>query len=1107
MSNARKNPAFVLLFLAATFFLLPTFGCKVKDEHPGYKRVQSERHPTVYLTAADIVRGRRNAARYPWAKAIAGQIIGVANEWAAKDDAWILAQVPAKGACFAYGFTGCPICGASWGIWDKARASFDNPGHVTCDNGHILPDAAHPDPGTGWVGPDGRIHYFVGSYNAWVIEKLTLAAAENLAYAYSLTGDDRYAAKAALILDAVAAIYPSCDKGSWDYPSTPPSGRLDRPWYQVSRVLVRFIDHYDQIYNSPSLDTPSSAPGLTKRQNIETNMLRNAAAYCFEQSQAGGLNNGEADYVRGALAAGILLDIPEYISWAVDGPYGIYSLLENNISRDGQYYESSPLYSDHARNLYVTYAEPLLNCRREPYPDGLDLYAHPKMRAVMSLLNLSIVGAGHLPAYGDTMPDLARIEPQPKPGNASDLMAAERLYERSPDGPEKAEAAALRFYLAAGPLSGAPGEPGDPKWLLFHQTEPATQVPPLAAGLARRISGTHFLGQEGLGMLRAGAGGETALLLRFGPSLNHGHFDDLGYNLFGLGYELTYDLGYEYANTHTQVGFAKQTASHNLVVVDETSQQGLTGGSLHLLADFPGVKVIEASSENSYAGKGVSLYRRTMALIGDGPVAYLVDLFRVRGGRRHDLFTHFRGKLGDVTGVTLARPESGSLAGPEIAWGSQQLNDGDIEGHPNQYYWNPPPGNGYGFLVHPRRGRTGGPLSAEWQADPNARVRLLMAREPGTEIVTADAPGIKPNFPRAEYLIARRQGKDLASAFASVIEPFSGAAHVLSLESLPLEERNGASGLRGSAIEVVPHSTDPIPRSAQDNPKGRTASFRMGNRADEIRVSTSSPRPGDDGVAARCFLIKCSDGASDYFYSALDDRTRSGAGLAFGGRFILARVKDGALAALYLIGVREFQGFGWTVKPPMTGWEGTVDGVEAGGRTLTTGADLPDDGQLDGAMIVFSNPGYSRTTAYRIARILKESGPTRIVLDETFVLGKGEATEIKGPRTLISRIPHEYARSVYRTESGFFRGKLIRSASGAETHILRATPGKTLELEVEDVSAFKPGEIFHYIDIQKGDRFRVDAVGRLERLASGEYRFTGMTAAATQAPANARTSR
>jgi hypothetical protein len=1049
MSHVTKKPRlpFLLPVALTVISLLP--GCTVKDEHPAAKSALAVRHPTVYLTPADIERGRRNAARFPWAKAIADNIIGIANDWAAKDDAWILAQVPAKGACFAYGFTGCPICGAGWGIWDKARASFDNPGHVTCDNGHVLPDAAHPDLGIGWVGPDGRIHYFVGSYNAWVIEKLTLTAAENLAYAYSLTGDERYAAKAALILDAVAAIYPSCDKGSWDYPSTPVSGRLDRPWYQVSRVLVHLIDHYDQIYHSPALEAPSAAPGLTRRQNIEENMLKNAAAYCFEQSQAGGLNNGEADYIRGAMAAGICLDIPEYIAWAVDGPYGIHSLLENDISRDGQYYESSPLYADHARNLFVTFAEPLLNCRRAPYPNGLDLYADPKFRSLLTLLNLSIAGAGHRPPFGDSMPDLSRITLAAEPENASDLMAAERLYERTPAGPAKREATALRFNLADRAIGELKGEPGDPYWLLFHQTEPPATADKVSEKLERRLTGTHFLGQKGVGLLRTGAHGEEAVLLRFGPSLNHGHFDDLGYNLFAQGYELTYDLGYDLASTHTQVGWSKQTASHNLVVVDETSQQGLTGGSLDLFAAFPDVKIIEASSEISYAPKGVSLYRRTMALVGEGPGAYLIDLFRVRGGSRHDYFVHFGGKLHDVSGVTLGRPGRGSLAGPDIAWGSKQLNDGDIEGYPNKPYWNPPPGNGYGFLVHPRRGPMTGAVQAEWQADKDAGVRLILAPEPQTEIITADAPGIKPYLPRPEYVIARRKGKDLESSFAAVVEAFGQSATVRSLEALPLA---GA---------------------------GR-------------------------GLAARGLVISQGKGAKDYFYSALDEGTRSAAGVEFGGRLIFARTRDGVMTALDVIGAREFKGFGWTVKPETTGWDGTVSGVDTKGGALTTEAALPDDGRLKGALITFSNPGYSRTTPYRIARIVREGGLTRVFLDEPTVLGKGEASEIKGPRALVSRIPHEYARSVTRQESGFFRGKLIRSESGAETRIVGATPGKTLALEVEDTAKFVPGEIFYFIDLQKGDRFRIDAVGRLERLASGEYQFTGTAAADVLPPAAAR---
>src|ERR1035438_5526229 len=249
----------------------------------------------------------------------------------------------------------------------------------------------------------------VGAHNAWAVETLTFKAADNLAYAYTLTGDERYAAKASLILDALAAIYPSCDKGSWDYPSHPPSGRFNRPWYQVARVLVHYVDQYDQVFPSPSLEVPSLKPGLTRRQNIEANLLKNGGAYCFAESQSGGLNNGEADYLRGALAVGVCLELPEYIRWAVDGPFGIYSMLENNLDRDGQYFETSTLYASHSRGLHLTFAVPLLNYRGSAYPQVVNLYQHPKFRRFLQLLDSSLDCAGHSPRFGDSSPDTARI--------------------------------------------------------------------------------------------------------------------------------------------------------------------------------------------------------------------------------------------------------------------------------------------------------------------------------------------------------------------------------------------------------------------------------------------------------------------------------------------------------------------------------------------------------------------------------------------------------------------------------------------------------------------------------------------------------------------------
>ncbi len=1033
-------------------------------------------HPTVYLTRDDILLAKTNIARFAWARETADSIQRQADAWLAKPDDWFLSNLPPAGACFAYGFTGCPICGANWGTWGGAQASFDQPGRVTCAKGHTLPDADHPDAGTGYVGKDKRIHYFVGSYNAWAVETLTFKAADNLAYAYSLTGDERYAAKASLILDALAAIYPGCDKGSWDYPSHPPSGRFNRPWYQVARVLVHYVDQYDQIFGSPSLNVPSLKPGLTRRQNIEANLLKNGAAYCFAESQKGGLNNGEADYLRGALAVGVCLDLPEYVRWAVDGPFGIHSMLENNLDRDGQYFETSTLYASHSRSLYLTFADPLLNYRGSAYPQGVNLYQHPKFRRFLQLLDSSLNCAGHLPRFGDSGPDPSRITPPARPFDAGDYSSLERLYARTENAAEQRKLAALLNWLAEGGAGGSRAERAaaqpsriasvpwlgnrdvertyasfeERRWLLFH-ARPLPETPePLPAEYLRQLTGCGLFGQKGIGLLRQGAGPTAqALLLRFGPSLNHGHRDDLNINFFARGYELTYDLGYGLGSTHTQVGWARQTASHNLVVVDERSQgdgNGGSGGSLHLFADLPGLKLVEASSESSYAGQGVTLYRRTLALVGDPSGGYLLDLFRVKGGNQHDYLFHTLADHAEVTGVTLGAEEPGSLAGTNLCWGAQQLNDGDMAGQPNRPYWSPPPGNGYGFLVQPRRGLPRSAWSAQWLVDPTNGVRLLMAAQPGTEVLTALAPGIYPKLPKARYVIARRKGPDLESQFAAVIEPNNGTSRLGKVE----------------------------------------------------RLNVAGPAGEIPAVALR---ITRQDGAADLVYSSADSVARQAGDFTFAGRFIHARLKDGKLLALSLVGAKQFQGLGWSVKPERDRWDGPVAAVDYETSVITTPTRLPTDGSLSGQIIVFANPRYSRTTAYRIVRVEAVGGQTRIHVDGTLLLGKGVVGAVKDTQTLTSLIPHDYARTVNsKAGSGFFQGKRIRTDTGASAGIVSVRFGQPMSLTVQSTEGFHAGDVFHYDDVQPGDQFTIILTASLSQITPGQYEFQGQSEAALETP-------
>ena len=999
------------------------------DSSPGPDLPPEPSHPTVFMRPRDVQAARANVARLPWAKTVAERLVAQADEWAAREDVWLRSVVPGPGAAFAYGFTGCPICGASWGRWGTAKATWDNPGHVTCANGHVLPDADHPDPGAGWQGPDGRLHYFVGSYNAWVVETLTFQALDSLVAAFTLTGNEKYAAKASVILDALAAVYPTCDKGSWDYPSIPPSGRFNRPWYQVARVLIHYTDQYDQLWSSPALGQPSIVAARTRRQNIEENLLRNGAAYCHRESQKGGLTNGEADYLRGALAVGVCLGLPEYVTWATDGPFGIRSLAENNLDRDGGYYETSPMYATSAQGLYFTFLEPLFNYRGGPYPAGLNLWETPKLRRYFELHNLRQTLAGHTPSYGDTPPDLKSYPPPEPAFNGPDYDALERLVARSSDP----DVGAMLSWIAGGDVdklrAGSPSPLGPldaalslPRWLIFHG-KPGPFPAPKAAALS-----SDFFGQKGLAILRAGEGAEAqAVLMRFGPSLNHGHLDDLNLNYVARGRELTYDLGYKLGSTHTQVGWAKQTASHNVVVVNETSQlqAGLTGGDLLLFGDLPRIKLAEASSPLSYAKVGsVTQYRRTVALIGEGSGIYLIDLFRVEGGSQHDWFLHAGTETVGLAGLTLGPEEKGSLAGPDIAWGDQQGNDGDIKGHPNKPYWNPPPLNGYGFLTKVRRGKPPGAWSADWAIDATTHLRVHVPADPALDdVITAVAPGLlpAPQFPRARYVVLRHKGAwPLQSRFAAVLDPYVKSPRIVRVDRLDF---SGGAGDTGSPLALQ---------------------------------------------------IVHADGASDYVFSANDSsaRTSGAVNVTVAGRFAGVRVRGGKAEWLALAGATHFKGFGVEANPERDAWRGTIASVDVENAMVTTSAALPATG-LEGQVIFFTSPGYSRSTTYRILRVEPAGAQRRVFLHGTTVLGVGRVDQKPTATLIISVIPHDYSLSVVNKDSGFFQGKRLRGTSGATTHIQSITYGQPMTLQVESAAAFQVGETFYYDDLQPGDSFEI----------------------------------
>ncbi len=1027
---------------------------KFEEIAPGPRR----EHPCVFINREDVIRARKNSDTTEWGKKARQRILAAADQWLTKDDAYWLAFLPEPGDCYAYGITGCPVCGGGFGrtrgfgLWGEANCNWDRPRMVECSNcKSVFPNSDFPDEGSGFRAKDGRSFYFLGIWNSWVVEQWQMKAVPVLAQAYSLTGDGKYATRCAFFLDLVASIYPESTAGSWDYPSSPPSGRLARPWYQVSRVLHILAGVYDLIYEDRSLDEGSlrprlemkfpakpwrqrrtvesvegagfSRPNLTRRENIDRNLMLDGAYYCYSKTFDRALNNGHADYLRGALAVGALLNIPEYVHHAVTSPASIGTMIANNIDRDGEYYETSLLYSQWTRPLYLTFIEPLRNWRDAMFPKGIDLFRDSRLRGFYQIPDLRMRIAGHVPTFGDTAPDDVAVVP-------ADFLFSETDYQFAEYGLGNASAPAridflpILSYLSRGNPEKQREETAIGDWLLFHAGSLEKRPASPAAGLEEKRNGSWFLGQKGIAILRDGRGENAqGALLRFGPSLNHGHLDDLGLLYYGKGWQLTYDLGYGLASTHTEVGWARQTSSHTLVTVDERSQGGAgsgSGGSLYLFAALPGLKLMEADSPLSYADEGVSEYRRTVGLIGEGRDQVLVDIFRVQGGSQHDYLVGTASQDVEVSGINLGPEEPGSLAGSENAWGEKILDDGDVAGHPNEPYWNPPPGNGYGFFYAVRRGSFSGSGYVDWNLGGplKARFRIRPLADGPVEAMVAKAPGLYPQYRKAGYLLLRRKGNPgLKSAFVALLEPRGSGSSVVS---------------RADRVEVTGHSTvEPV------------------------------------GVHLNRL------GTDEYLFSAgLDDGERSarieGRTLTWKGACVYLEFDQGRLRCLGSVGAGDIRLDGVPLDAQPSKVEGTVTGVNPGKREVGTSVILPRGISAE-ALVSFSNPRYSRATAFRI----RKTAANRIDLgDQTLALGRGVVRRVVDARTIENLIPHEYNHSVLnRNGTRFFQGKTIVGDRGAKTRARDFRIDDPSLLDLENAAGFKAGEGFTFYDIAAGDHF------------------------------------
>ncbi|WP_300600580.1 heparinase II/III family protein [Niabella sp.] len=788
---------------------------------------------------------RNNCRKYDWARQQLTVAVEKAKPWLAKTDEILWAMVPGQELPrtidvgydkFASGpkFVGCIVCGdkiLQYGNYPYEPDFEKKPWKLTCPAcGSVFPtnnfgkyyqtaldehglfdpakgdtsllfNTGHPDPkdplhkfgvdnGFGYV-HNGRAYKYIGYYT-WKYWRYITNGLTVLANAFLYTGDQRYAHKAAILLDRIADVYPSMDwnpyarRGWYHSDGSTGLGKIEGSIWETG-IVQAFADAYDKILSGTQNDPALYAflkrqgaqyrlpnPKGTREQfvaHVDEGILKTTFQAVLDQRIRG--NQGMYQHTVALCALALNTDpfTTQWLDWlfAPDGG-AIPELMINRFDRDGTSDEGAPGYAVIWGGHISPLAALLLSYPR--YTNHNILRDFPQFKKAYTVAyRMGVLGKA-IPNIGDAgstgLVSMSTASPQ--------FMAEGYLYTRDPE-------IAIAAYRANG--YSAKGLGLD----IFSEDPEAInkEIQKLGAAAGPRPIGGYLMSGFGLAVLESGNGASgIALANNYGRTIHHAHSDMLNFDLFAFGHWLAPDQGYpEFAtNIPSVTEWTRSTISHNLVFVDQRPQNGVWSGHTRLFKQLNGFGVMELDGKAAYPN--LKEYSRTMLLVGgsgNGTTdsnAYVVDIFRVKGG--HDHVFSFHGPSGTVgtEGLQLQHQEKGTYAGENIAKGTRAA------GFPN----------GYSFLYNVAKdSRPPARFIADWKAQPGYRgitdkdhvhIRVhAMTTADDVALADGDPPQNKPGNPKTlRYLLMHRAGTDLTSNFVSVIEPYRNQPFIKSVQRL-----------------------------------------------------------------------------------------------------------------------------------------------------------------------------------------------------------------------------------------------------------------------------------------------------------------------------------